>query len=282
MAINKKSDSVVEVNREGLGFTLTSANQNAYPVVYTDDVWTIVANNTEISKVVGLLSGCGVLGTYTTKDVLEAIATVLVETRADLDTALNGAETVSEIVNAALAKLNATKSSTSNGITISVTQENGLITSVSISAPNFSNQFDEKGAAAAVLGKETDTTANKTVYGAFAAAAKAYNDAVNKINSLNASVTSEDDGVSVTVTQQEGLIVGVTVDSKLIGDPTDGPEKNTIYGAKAAAAAVLGKPTDTADNKTVYGAFAAIKGVEDEIDSMKAISEEKIRSLFCK
>ena len=281
MSINRKSSSTVEVPREGFGLTLTSANQSAYPVLYTDDVWEIVANNTEISKVVSAVTGSVMNGTYAEKDIIEAIATVLVKTKKTIDDALSGSGSIEDLINEALRKLDAEVSGTDNGVSVKVKQVDGVITEVVVTAPDNSAKYDPKGAAAAVLGTPSDTSGNKTVYGAFAAVKDAKDALNNKIDDLNADVTGSDKGITVTVSQEKGLLKSVIVENGLVGEPTDDETADTIYGAKAAAKKVLGKETDTASDKTVYGAFAAINEVKESIDKMSGISEDKIRSLFC-
>ena len=69
MAINKKNDLTTPVNRSALGLTVTSANQDKYPIVYSEDVWTIVDSGSSISQ---LLSGA--TGTYTDKELLNELA----------------------------------------------------------------------------------------------------------------------------------------------------------------------------------------------------------------
>ena len=69
MAIQNKNNSTVPVNRDGLGLTFTSSNQKNRPVVYSEDVWSIVSGGTEIAA---LLSG--VTGSYTDESLFEEIA----------------------------------------------------------------------------------------------------------------------------------------------------------------------------------------------------------------
>ena len=69
MAIQYKNSSTVPVDRDGLGLTFTSSNQKNRPVVYSEDVWSIVSGGTEMAA---LLSG--VTGTYTDESLLEELA----------------------------------------------------------------------------------------------------------------------------------------------------------------------------------------------------------------
>ena len=74
MAIEKKNNSTEPVERTGIGFTYTSSNQAEYPVVYGDDVWAIVKDNTRLNTLVSRVLGDGATGTYTLDDILELIA----------------------------------------------------------------------------------------------------------------------------------------------------------------------------------------------------------------
>ena len=184
-------------------------------------------------------------------------------------------------IDEAINKLDAEKSGSSHGVSVTVKETDGKIESVTVDAPDFANTYDEKGAANAVLGSEGDDPSKKTVYGVSAAVDQVRGEIDTKIGQLDGNATGSNNGVSVTVRQTDGVINEVTVDNRLLGDVTDTSSANTIYGAKAAAHDVQGNESDTKDDKTVYGAFAAIQEVKDGIDSLKSISEEKIRNLFC-
>lgn len=84
-------------------------------------------------------------------------------------------------------------------LALTVVQENGTLKSVSGSIK--AGTYDAAGAAAAVLGKASHTAENKTVYGAFAAAAAAQKSADNAASAIT-KLTS--DGAVATETQTNG------------------------------------------------------------------------------
>ena len=84
-------------------------------------------------------------------------------------------------------------------LALTVVQNNGTLESVSGSIK--ANTYDTYGAAAAVLGEVSNTAENKTVYGAFAAAAAAQKTADNAASAIT-KLTS--DGAVATETQTNG------------------------------------------------------------------------------
>lgn len=84
-------------------------------------------------------------------------------------------------------------------LALTVVQENGTLKSVSGSIK--AGTYDAAGAAAAVLGEASHTAENKTVYGAFAAAAAAQKTADNAASAIT-KLTS--DGAVATETQTNG------------------------------------------------------------------------------
>ena len=84
-------------------------------------------------------------------------------------------------------------------LALTVVQNNGTLESVSGSIK--ANTYDTYGAAAAVLGEASNTAENKTVYGAFAAAAAAQKTADNAASAIT-KLTS--DGAVATETQTNG------------------------------------------------------------------------------
>lgn len=84
-------------------------------------------------------------------------------------------------------------------LALTVVQENGTLKSVSGSIK--AGTYDAAGAAAAVLGEASHTAENKTVYGAFAAAAAAQKTANNAASAIT-KLTS--DGAVATETQTNG------------------------------------------------------------------------------
>lgn len=192
--INKKSSSTDVVKRKGVDETLTSKNQSRYPVVYTDDVWTIVKYDTELSKLLHYLSGCGEVGTYALNVILEALSAFINENKKRIDEAFRvddqQYQNVQQIIDAFIAELDSRKESESNGVKVRITQDDGRITSVKVTAPDFNNAFDLKGAAEAVRGRSTDpyNKTEKTVWSAYNAAVKAYDDSLTAIANLENSL----------------------------------------------------------------------------------------------
>ena len=84
-------------------------------------------------------------------------------------------------------------------LALTIVQENGALKSVSGSIK--AGTYDAAGAAAAVLGEVSNTAENKTVYGAFAAAAAAQKTADNAASAIT-KLTS--DGAVATETQTNG------------------------------------------------------------------------------
>lgn len=188
--INRKSNSTEVVDRKAINETLTSKNQNLFPVAYTDDIWTIVKYDTELSKLFQALSGCGEIGTYALNVVLEALAAFMNDNKEQIDNALRVGDrqydNVGQIVNLFILTLDSRFESESNGVKVRITQDDGVITSLQVTAPDFENEFDFKGSAESVRGLPTDSwnKSEKTVWSAYNAATKAYDDAVAAINDL--------------------------------------------------------------------------------------------------
>lgn len=44
------NDNTTKVNRSGLSFTLESANKQKYPIIYSDDSWDIIKNESEMNN----------------------------------------------------------------------------------------------------------------------------------------------------------------------------------------------------------------------------------------
>lgn len=106
-----------------------------------------------------------------------------------------------------------------NGVNVTVKQAAGIVTGVTVSVD--ANTYDAHGAAAAVLGKNTDAATANTVYGAKKAAAEAKSaaDAASKkvdtaVNGLNGTVqataestTDGSFGVLTKVVEKAGVLV---------------------------------------------------------------------------
>ena len=104
-------------------------------------------------------------------------------------------------------------------LALTVVQENGALKSVSGSIK--AGTYDAAGAAAAVLGESTHTAENKTVYGAFAAAAaaqKSADDAASAITKLTS------DGAVATETQTNGKFGVLTQVKQTNGAVSKGAE----------------------------------------------------------
>jgi hypothetical protein len=291
MSINKKSSSVVPVPRDGLGFTLTSANQDVYPIVYTDDVWSIVKEGTKISIVVGEVSAedggigtfSGETGTYTLFDLIEAVSDYAVQTAVDLDLAVRSGGTIETMVNEKIGSLDARVSGSTKGFSVEIEQVDGLITRVSLEVPNLAEMYDAYGSAAVVLGTKEDGYTDHTVYGAFAAIAKANSDFNAAIEALDSTVSGEDNGVTVTVTEVNGKLTKVVVANTLLGSVTDSVDMMTLYGVKKFAKDILGTSSDDKNTHSVYGAFKYGDYILQLLNDFKAsrIPDSKIRALFC-
>lgn len=104
-------------------------------------------------------------------------------------------------------------------LALTVVQENGILKSVSGSIK--AGTYDAAGAAAAVLGDDADTVEDKTVYGAFAAAAaaqKSADDAASAITKLTS------DGAVATETQTDGKFGVLTQVKQTNGAVSKGAE----------------------------------------------------------
>lgn len=104
-------------------------------------------------------------------------------------------------------------------LALTVVQENGALKSVSGSIK--AGTYDAAGAAAAVLGDDADTVEDKTVYGAFAAAAAAQKSADNAASAIT-KLTS--DGAVATETQTDGKFGVLTQVKQTNGAVSKGAE----------------------------------------------------------
>ena len=134
-------------------------------------------------------------------------------------------------------------------LALTVVQENGTLKSVSGSIK--AGTYDAAGAAAAVLGEASNTAENKTVYGAFAAAAAAQKTADNAASAIT-KLTS--DGAVATETQTNGKFGVLTQVKQTNGAISKGAE---VMLHKVAAS---GKINDLdqeigANNKPVWIVF---------------------------
>ena len=134
-------------------------------------------------------------------------------------------------------------------LALTVVQNNGTLESVSGSIK--AGTYDAAGAAAAVLGEVSNTAENKTVYGAFAAAAAAQKTADNAASAIT-KLTS--DGAVATETQTNGKFGVLTQVKQTNGAISKGAE---VMLHKVAAS---GKINDLdqeigANNKPVWIVF---------------------------
>lgn len=104
-------------------------------------------------------------------------------------------------------------------LALTVVQENGTLKSVSGSIK--AGTYDVAGAAATVLGEASHTAENKTVYGAFAAAAAAQKSADNAASAIT-KLTS--DGAVATETQTNGIFGVLTQVKQTNGAISKGAE----------------------------------------------------------
>jgi hypothetical protein len=222
-------------------------------------------------------------GTYTLFDIIEAISNYAIQTAIDLSLALAPGGAVDTKITEKVDSLDSIVSASTRNFGVEIEQVDGLITRVSIDIPDLDAMYDAIGSADAVLGDGSDTYTKHTVYGAFAAISKLNNDFTEAIRALDSEVEDEDNGVSVRIEENNGILTKVVVSNSLLGTSTDSPDKNTIYGVRNFAKQVLGSDTDTKDVHSVYGAFAFITYVKNQLDEFKAsrIPDSKIRALFC-
>jgi hypothetical protein len=147
-----------------------------------------------------------------------------------------------------------------------------------------SSAYDAAGAAAAVLGAATDQSSANTVYGVKAALNEALGNGGSvatqistAISALDATQGADASGADselyvvsgVDITQADGVITGVSVDSVAVDPAGAAAAAQTAaeayadslasnYDAAGSAANVLGTSSDTAANMTVYGVKAAL------------------------
>ena len=111
-------------------------------------------------------------------DEIGAAASALTEAQAYTDSAIEA--------------LDATVSGESNGVQVEVVEANGVLSAITVTAPDFDGTYDELGAAASAL---TD--------------AQAYTDSA--ITALDATVSGESNGVQVEIVEANGVLSAITV-----------------------------------------------------------------------
>ena len=160
------------------------------------------------------------------------------------------------------------------GVVSGVTEVDGVITAVD------TTYVDAAGSATAVknlvIGANTDTASDDTIYGA-----KAYaDDAVDTaVAGLDADVDAATD-VSVTDAEKVAVVTGITeVDGKITA--VDSIDVDLAGAATRAKAAVIGASTDAASANTVYGAKAyadsavstAVTALDADLDATLGVSD---------
>lgn len=115
------------------------------------------------------------------------------------------------------------------------TLANGKATLAEVKALDYATKAEAKGYADVVLGDSKDTSDKNTVYGAKAAAAAA-------LNAANAAQAAADG--KATLAEVKALDYATKAEAKgyadvVLGTSADTSSANTVYGAKAAAAAAL-------------------------------------------
>lgn len=134
-------------------------------------------------------------------------------------------------------------------LALTIVQENGTLKSVSGSIK--AGTYDAYGAAAAVLGEVSNTAENKTVYGAFAAAAAAQTSADNAASAIT-KLTS--DGAVATETQTNGKFGVLTQVKQTNGAISKGAE--VMLHKVAASGKINDLDQETgANNKPVWIVF---------------------------
>lgn len=72
-----------KVNTTSIGLTLRSANQQEYPVLYTDDAWEVVTNGMALKEVMGAAAA------WTQTEINEKIGQAVTENRIKIDEFIN-------------------------------------------------------------------------------------------------------------------------------------------------------------------------------------------------
>lgn len=180
--ITRKSQSVTPVTRTASGITFTSDNQQTHPIVYSDDVWAIVKSGTNTYQVVSATTGTDANtappGTYSEDSIIEAISKGIVDINTKVAQITSEEGPVKDMIVSEISKLDAVVFDEDDGVRVEIRQKDGLITEVNVDSKLIGSQSDPtnvdtinaaKNLALSVLGTPTDTSDNKTVYGAFSA-----------------------------------------------------------------------------------------------------------------
>ena len=119
----------------------------------------------------------------------------------------------------------------------------------------------------ALIGAANDAATADTIGGAKAAAKAAQDKADSAYNLANGKVSQSDVETYIAGLNHATTQNVADAKSDLIGKSDDAASADTIYGAKAAAAAVLGVSTDGSSTNTVYGVKAYVNEKLDAINS---------------
>ena len=189
-----------------------------------------------------------------------------------------GAGSIASQIDAAIKKLNATVSNRTNenavnadGLDVTIVQENGTLKSVTATIKE--GTYDAAGAAAAVLGKDTDAVGAATVHGANKAAAAAQAKAEEAANAAAQEVI--DRKAAITNLSYTGYVAGVADNSETISFVGEISEANGVVSAtkrdlkfKTAYNSENNKVATEADVKAVVDKFSkslTYKGMLDEL-----------------
>lgn len=189
-----------------------------------------------------------------------------------------GAGSIASQIDAAIKKLNATVSNRTNenavnadGLDVTIVQENGALKSVTATIKE--GTYDAAGAAAAVLGKDSDTAGASTVFGANKAAAAAQ----TKANEAAAAVAQEatDRATAISNLSYTGYEAGDADNSETISFVGEISEANGVISAtkrdlkfKTAYNSESNKVATEADVNAVVEKFSkslTYKGMLDEL-----------------
>lgn len=126
------------------------------------------------------------------------------------------------------------------------------------------------------LGTANDTADKNTVYGAKAAAAAAQSKADSAMPKAGGTFTGNvtmGDGKTLTVNTPSADAHAAT--KKYVDDAAAGTLSDAAKDAQKKADAVLGTASDTADKNTVYGAKAAAAAAQSKADSAYNLADKK-------
>lgn len=189
-----------------------------------------------------------------------------------------GAGSIASQIDAAIKKLNATISNRTNenavnadGLDVTIVQENGALKSVTATIKE--GTYDAAGAAAAVLGKDTDAVGAATVHGANKAAAAAQAKAEEAATAAAQEVI--DRKAAITKLSYTGYEAGVADNSETISFVGEISEANGVVSAtkrdlkfKTAYNSENNKVATEADVKAVVDKFSkslTYKGMLDKL-----------------